>query len=286
MSSRRDFLLAGGAAAASGGSARAQTPRERHKLDTCAERWARLEPFTQVYGPDDDTPRPAVLLFHGCGGVRVHLSEYAEAAAAIGVRAFVVDSYSARGWSPEFGRAFVCTGAVFRGDQRAGDVLAAIKGVSQRPDVDPTRLAVAGWSHGGWGIMELMSSPLEHAGEIGLADPQDPDLSGVKGAFLAYPYVGFVATGRSRPWRRRPQTLGVIAKRDHLTTVRNARRVYDVVGGSGVPVEVWEAEGTHSFDERTGFGPMKYDPEVTAESVRRFTAFLRTGLDVTATTTA
>lgn len=270
MSSRREFLLGTGAVAA--------TPAPRSGPDTRAERWARLEPVTQVYGPEDTVARPAALLFHGCGGVRVHLAEYAEAAAAQGVRAFVVDSYGARGWGPAFGRAFVCTGTTFRGEQRAGDVLAAIWGVSQRPDVDAARLAVAGWSHGGWGIMELMAAPLERPGEVGLADPQDCDLSGVKGAFLAYPYVGFLAGARLRPWRRNPKTLGVIAQRDHLTTVRNARRVYEAVRASGVDVEVWEPAGTHSFDERTGFGPMEHDPDLAAESVRRFTGFLQATL--------
>jgi dienelactone hydrolase len=268
MSSRRDFLLGTGAVAV--------TPvAPPSRLDTRETRWAKLQPVTKVYGPGDSTPRPAVLLFHGCGGVRAHLAEYAEAAVAAGYRAFVVDSYAARGWSPQFGRMFVCTGTTFRGELRAGDVLAAIWGVSQRSDVDATRLAVAGWSHGGWGIMELMAAPLERAGEIGLADPQAPDLSGVKGAFLAYPYIGFVNAGRMRPWMRKPKTLGIIARRDHLTTLRNAKRVYEAVRGSGVEVDVWEAAGTHSYDERTGFGPMTYDPEVTAESVRRFTRFLQ-----------
>ena len=42
-------------------------------MDTLSERWATLEPTTVVVGPDDDVKRPAVLLFHGCGGMRPHL---------------------------------------------------------------------------------------------------------------------------------------------------------------------------------------------------------------------
>ena len=42
-------------------------------MDDLKRRWARLEPHLTVVGPDDDRPRPAVLMFHGCGGLRDHL---------------------------------------------------------------------------------------------------------------------------------------------------------------------------------------------------------------------
>src|SRR5690606_19449000 len=109
-------------------------------MDTLDARWAMLEPHTTVVGPDDDRPRPAVLLFHGCGGLRDHLPRYAEAARAAGWRAFIVDSYGPRGWNRAFTLTTVCTGLVLRGYERAGDLLAAIQGISQRPDVDPTML--------------------------------------------------------------------------------------------------------------------------------------------------
>ena len=122
-------------------------------MDDLKRRWARLEPHMTVVGPDDAAPRPAVLLFHGCGGLRDHLPRYAEVAKAAGWRAFVIDSYGPRGWGRAFTLTAVCTGLSFRGYERAGDVLAAIQGVSARPDVDATRLSLGGWSHGGWAIM-------------------------------------------------------------------------------------------------------------------------------------
>ena len=75
-------------------------------MDTLSQRWARLEPHTTMVGPDDDRPRPAVLLFHGCGGLRGHLPKYAEVARQAGWRAFTVDSYGPRDWSREFAMAF------------------------------------------------------------------------------------------------------------------------------------------------------------------------------------
>ncbi|KAK0350373.1 hypothetical protein LTR94_029295 [Friedmanniomyces endolithicus] len=127
------------------GLALAAKLRRMGPMDDLKSRWARLEPHVSVVGPDDDLPRPAVLLFHGCGGLRSHLPRYAEAAKARGWRAFIVDSYGPRGWGRAFTLTAVCTGLALRGYERAGDVLAAIQGISQRPDVDETKLTLAGW---------------------------------------------------------------------------------------------------------------------------------------------
>lgn len=69
-----------------------------------------------------------MLLFHGCGGMRPHLQVYAEAARDLGLRAYLVDSFAARGWPKAYTRFLVCTGARFWGRERAGDVLAAAWG--------------------------------------------------------------------------------------------------------------------------------------------------------------
>ena len=242
-------------------------------MDTLAERWARLEPHVTVVGPDDDRPRPAALLFHGCGGLRDHLPKYAEAAKAAGWRAFIVDSYAPRGWSRLFALSMVCTGVLLRGWERGGDILATIYGVSQRCDVDGSKLMLAGWSHGGWGIMEAMSA--DRSGPaLGVCDPGAVDLDAVLAAYLAYPYVGFLALNRMRPWRHCPKTLAVIARTDHLTTVRNAEQVHAMVRNCGVEIETWVAEGTHSFDEPMNAPPMRHDPVLTEEALRRFQALL------------
>lgn len=245
-------------------------------MDTVVERWGRLAPHVRVVGPADDTPRPAVLIFHGCGGLRPHLPLYAEAAKAQGWRAFIIDSYAPRGYGRLFALSMVCSGAVLRGHERGGDVLAAVHGVSQRPDVDPGRLVVAGWSHGGWSIMEMLSAARRPGGDLGLIDAEGIDLGGVKGAVLVYPYIGAMAPARMRPWRHRPRTLAMISRRDHLTTVANAQRVFAVHSRAGARIETWIAEGTHAFDEPTGAGPMRHDPVLTREAIRRFGDFLRT----------
>lgn len=227
-----------------------------------------------LVGPDDDRPRPTVILFHGCGGLRDHLPRYAKAAKAVGWRACIIDSYEPRGLSRAMAMAFVCTGLILRGGERAGDVLAAIDGLSKRPDVDGSRLALAGWSHGGWSIMEAMSLDPHAHGAAGLRDAGDCDLSGVKAVWLAYAYVGFAAINRMRAWRHCPKVLAVTARRDHLTTVRNAEQVHAMIRNCGAEVETWIADGTHSFDEPMNAPPMRYDEALATEALRRFAALL------------
>lgn len=215
-----------------------------------------------------------MLLFHGCGGMRPFLEGYAAAAVAAGWRAVAVDSFGPRGWSRPFALSMVCTGVALRGAERAGDVLAAVHGVRQRPEVDPARLVLAGWSHGGWSIMDLMTMTLDRPGQAGLADPDPALLEAVRGLALYYPYVGPGALSRRRPWRRAPRTLAVIARRDHLTTPGAAQALCGRLAAGGCAIDTWIAEGTHAFDEPDGAPPMRHDPELTRASLARFGAFL------------
>jgi Dienelactone hydrolase and related enzymes len=244
-------------------------------METVDERWVRLAPHVQVFGPADSVPRPAVILFHGCGGLRPHLPLYAQAAAAAGWRAFIVDSYAPRGWNRTLALSMVCTGLLLQGWQRAGDVVAAVHGISARADVDGHRIALAGWSHGGWSMMEAFSADRLVPGALYLKDANTVDLSGIKAAWLAYAYVGFAAFNRMRPWRIHPRTLNVIAREDHLTTVRNARTVSDAIQSWGAEVETWIADGTHSFDEPISAPPMRHDPALTRQAIDRFVGLLQ-----------
>jgi dienelactone hydrolase len=251
-------------------------------LDSIAQRWDMLAPSVRACGPADETPRPAVLLFHGCAGVRQHIDTYATAAAAAGYRAFTIDSYEPRGWAQAYATTFVCSGAMFWGRERAGDVLAAVWGLSQDPGVDASRIGLAGWSHGAWSIMDLMTMELERPGEASLADPSPASLSGVKSLFLVYPYGGPGALSRSRPWARAADTFGVVAEKDHLTAQSDALRIFDAPRRQGADVQLWIAPGTHAFDApgHEGFpSPMRYDAELAGEMLDRFTGFLDRTLD-------
>ena len=245
-------------------------------MDTLAERWARLKPSLVIRSPDGPGPFPVVLIFPGCGGVRAHLGRYADAAAEAGWMAVTVESFVARGWSDAFVRTFVCTGLLLRGGTRAGDVMAAATFAGTLPDAAPGRIVLAGWSHGAWAIMDLMTEKLQKRGEAMIADPTNADLSGVVGAFMPYPYVAFPARSRWFRWRRALDALVILPTRDHLARRADYERVLDRARAAGSTIEEWVVDATHAFDEPGLTHPkIRHDPGATKEAIRRFVAFLK-----------
>jgi dienelactone hydrolase len=245
-------------------------------LDRLEDRYHRLEPFIERYGPEVDTPLPTLVLFHGCGGLRDHIRLYAETAAAVGLRVFVVDSLRPRGWGRAAAVSLVCTGVRLQGYERSGDVLAVLWGLRQRRDVDQDNIMLCGWSHGGWTLMDLMTQNLTQTGEAMLKDPDPHLLKGVKGLFLVYPYAGFPARSRRYPWVHKVRTLCVLASRDHLTPLSAAQRIFARLrDAENVEVETLVLDATHAFDEDT-FGKkgiMVYDPVAVEASLAAMLAF-------------
>jgi dienelactone hydrolase len=80
-------------------------------------------PHLQVFLPEAVEPRPSILLFHGCGGVKPSLLTRAQELAEQGYVVIIVDSFAGRNidWQR------VCAGRVMFGDQRAADVLVALE---------------------------------------------------------------------------------------------------------------------------------------------------------------
>ena len=245
-------------------------------MDSLAARWARLKPSLVIRRPDGPGPFPVVLIFPGCGGVRAHLHRYADAAAEAGWMSVTVESFIARGWSDAFVRTFVCTGLLLRGGTRAGDVMAAATFVKDLPDADPRRIVLAGWSHGAWAIMDLMTEKLEKRGEAMIADPMNADLSGVVGAFMPYPYVAFPARSRWFRWRRALDALVILPTRDHLARRADYERVLNRARAAGSTIEEWVVDATHAFDEPGLTHPkIRHDPEATQAAIQRFVGFLK-----------
>lgn len=248
-------------------------------MDDLVERWRRLAPAAELLTPAGRGPFPLVILFHGCGGVRDHIRAYARAAAEAGWASLIVDSFEARGWNRRFAQVAVCTGLIFRGRRRAGDVLAAVCGARRLPLVDPSRLAVAGWSHGAWAIMDLWAQPLTRRGEVRLSDADTGRLDGVRGAFLAYPYVGVASASRGgRPWPRGEglKILSVVPRRDHMASVRRHLRALASAISAGAEASIWSVDATHAFDEPGLKGRLlAYDETLSLEARDRFKAFLK-----------
>ncbi len=246
-------------------------------LDTLDQRFERLLPDIQIYGPPDDLPRPAILLFHGCGGIAPNLLIYAKIAAQSGVRAYIIDSFSPRGWSRKHAANWVCKGLKLRGYERSGDVLAMLHGLRQRAEIDSSRIMLAGWSHGAWAIMDLMTQTLTEPGEAMLADGDAKALDGVKGLFLVYPYINFMARSVARPWHHKPRTLAILALNDHLAGYSHSLKLVRSLRKQGVQVDTMTVNATHAFDEdgidKTGI--MAYDAAALESTLEAMTAFMK-----------
>ncbi|MFI4936677.1 MAG: dienelactone hydrolase family protein [Caulobacterales bacterium] len=244
--------------------------------DTLEARWRQLAPHVEIVRPAGVGPWPTVVMFHGCGGRRPYLSDYMNAAAKAGVMAVSVDSFAPRGISRNRALATVCTGLELPGWRRAGDVLASLWGLSTIEGADPARVALAGWSHGGWSIMDLMTMDLGRAGEAGIDDPNPALLNGVQALVLAYPYCGPGALSQLRPWRRAPAVFAFVGEGDRVAHPDLCRRAFRQAERAGATVQAWYPPGaTHAFDEDgSGFSFFRYDAELTGEAQARMAEFL------------
>jgi len=246
-------------------------------LDTLAQRWASLEPHLVIERPAGDGPWPTVLMFHGCGGLQTALSHHMRAIADAGFLAIAVDSFAHRKISRMRAVATVCTGAELPGWRRAGDVLASLWGVGRVPGADPKRLVLAGWSHGGWSIMDLMTMPLARAGEAGLADPDPALLGRVRALILAYPYCGPGALTQLRQWRVKPPVFAFVGEDDRVAHPALSRRAFRQMQRAGVDLRTWYPTGApHAFDEAGDMmAGYRFKPELAAEARERVVAYLR-----------
>jgi len=249
----------------------------RRAADTLAQRWDLLAPHLVIERPTGEGPWPTVLMFHGCGGLQTALARHMRDIADAGFLAVAVDSLAPRKISRMRAVATVCTGAELPGWKRAGDVLASLWGVSRIPGADPKRIVLAGWSHGGWSIMDLMTMALTRPGEAGIADPDPALLDPVRALVLAYPYCGPGALTQLRPWRTRPPAFAFVGEADRVSHPTLCRRAFRQMERSGVQLQTWYPTGApHAFDEGGDImAKMRFKPDIAAEARARIVGYLR-----------
>jgi len=100
--------------------------------------------------PQGDGPFPAVVLLHGCGGIRGDRDvQWAERLANWGYVALQVDSLGPRGLSSVCGDLNIVP-------KRAQDAYDAKSYLVGLPFVDRNRIGVMGWSHGGMTTLSVV----------------------------------------------------------------------------------------------------------------------------------
>ena len=221
--------------------------------------------------PETEGPVPTVLLLHGCGGVQPMIRRYARAVQAAGAAAVIIDSFEHRAIGRIAAQLTVCTGLQLRGRERAGDLAQTLDWLGRQPWVDPARIVAAGWSHGGWTIMDALAL----AGN----DPvRAAALARLAGVLLVYPYCGPPALSSSHGWGAlAPPVTAVVCGRDQVVGSRAPLRALARLTADGVPVTTHLLEdATHSFDDDEASDPRTvYRADLEAEVAARLLAMVR-----------
>lgn len=239
------------------------------------EAWARqLLEFATVTKPGGKGPFPLVIQLHGCGGPRPIQPLYGETALAEGFAVMNVDSFKPRRIAKFDAAMRVCTGMLLHGYERAADVYALYDWARRQDWVDKDRIVFAGWSHGGWTVMDAlaMSDPGmgDKAGRLSkLIDLPDQPLAGLAAAILIYPYAAFPSMTYSRGWGcNKPKVYAILCGKDQVVGVRHPPRALDRLERDGLTVQrLFLPDATHAFDDETPGDPRsRHHPEYFSQA--------------------
>lgn len=229
-----------------------------------------------LHRPEALKPAPAIVALHGCNGLfnkrgellRRH-ADWAERLVAAGYVVMLPDSFRSRGFES------VCETRQRQivPRDRGGDAAAAADWLAQQPFVDPQKIAVLGWSHGG-------SSVLWAAG--GRFRPE----SGEWRAAIAF-YPGCRAPAQNAEWAPRLEPYVLIGSADDWTPPEPCRRLAE----RGAIRLIEYAGAVHGFDapntpRRTRSGvaysargdgnvEIGTDPKARAASIKEVMTILR-----------
>jgi dienelactone hydrolase len=128
---------------------------------------------------------------------------------------------------------------------------------------------IAGWSHGGWSVGDLMT----------LSGPDDfkRTMTEVEAIRLTYPYCGRPARAPRRDWTWNGKVSLVLAELDVVQPPKGCDPLVQRARAAGNRVDVTVIPGaTHAFDEREHMPGSKsrFDAAATQQSHRAFIAWL------------
>lgn len=235
-------------------------------------------------------PRPAVISLHGCGGAYDSKGQlgpvYARDAGVFnagGVHLLALDSFTPRGLKS------ICEIAPRqRGvdeDDRRADVYAAIRWLAQRPEVDASRIALVGRSHGGQTVLSAMDA----GSSMVKGQPLRP-----RAAVALYP--GCRKYARMRSYEIAGPLLVLIGEKDDWTPAQRCVELRDKLARTqpDAPFEVVVyPDSYHGFDgrapirvrgniatTRSGTATVGGNPETGEEARRKMLEFLSAQLAV------
>lgn len=226
-----------------------------------------LEPHLTWYLPDTRSPAPALLFFHGCGGLQEATLRQARSATERGYVSIVLDSHTPRhiDWQKN------CDGRVLWGQERAADVLVTLAIAREHPAVDPQQLFLVGYSHGAWTVLEALA--LGNTLPPGLSDRPDGLLDGLRGVVAWYPYCGTASSFIVDPFPAIP-VLMLLAEKDEITAPEPCADGATTLARRGFPVRHELYPGvSHGFDRNEDW-VKRYDPRIAEQAMASQFAFL------------
>lgn len=206
---------------------------------------------------------------------------YGQAALDAGIATVTVDSLTPRGISRLKANFMVCTGMILKGAERAGDLYVIHQWLKQQPWADPDRIAAAGWSHGGWTIMDAIAAGADAPRYCRLGDLTGNPLKGLKAALLVYPYAGFPSMTIGRGWgEHQPKVFALLGGKDQVVGVRQPSRSLDRLSRDGLAVErLFFADATHAFDDDAPSDPRStFREDLRSRAMAWYAASLRSAL--------
>lgn len=238
-----------------------------------------------VFRPAGDGPFPAIVMLHGRSGPyssaangrhdattlsQRHLA-WGRFWAGRGVLALHVDSFGPRGHPTGFARGTYANRPESVSEQRVRplDAYGALDWLRMRPDVDPARIGVQGWSNGAMTILAALGPDAP-----GLQDPR----TGFRAALALYP--GCAIQQKEPAYRPYAPLLMLIAGADEEVSPARCIDLARVVRERGGPMEGVVYEGAvHAYDE-PGRTRQSHPPNraATEDSYRRAAAFFSTHL--------
>ncbi|MDQ6917109.1 MAG: dienelactone hydrolase family protein [Pseudomonadota bacterium] len=215
---------------------------------------------------DASNKLPAVVALHGCGGMyrtlparRDRLTERHQAMAdllvAEGYAVLFPDSFNPRG------RREVCSLEIreqwITQDHRRLDVLAALGYLRARPDIDGSRVALLGWSHGGSAVLATMNR--RHPVVIQFLAAQDRADVFYRTAIAFYP--GCFASLRTRFGYAPAAPVSLfIGEADDWTSPKPCVSLGEKMAADNEPLQVRSYPDTyHGFDAPNMTHPLHLD---------------------------
>ncbi|CAD5294250.1 putative dienelactone hydrolase [Bosea sp. 62] len=211
--------------------------------------------------PDGTGRHPAVVVLHGCGGLGASHRQEAETIRSWGYVTLVPDSFTPRGMKD------ACV--VERRDMapRVEDAFGALAYLAKLPFVDPTRIAVVGYSHGGGVALRIAMHSRRGIYEM-------PDDLGFKAAAAYYPPCEIVSESLAIP------TLILIGDKDDWTHAARCEAIAQRDAGKHLRLTLFPGV-YHSFnfpvfkEPRQIYGHWsKFDEEATKRATSELRDFL------------